>query len=123
MDRAQMNEMALVNVHWHLGAEHKSDEYNNDAMTESTGQAPAGVKRIGWFGGTLPTDFNTNRADAADVPVCVETKVGDVIEVHWVHSSAGKDSWQDVDAGLTDESLLLTDGLGNAANGRSLLNP
>lgn len=123
MDRAQMNEMALVNVHWHLGSEHKSDAYGNEAMTNSAQTMPDSVTRIGFFGPSLQGSHDTARNDATDVPTCKDTKVGDVIEVHWVHSSAGKESWEKVDATLTDESLLLTDGLGQAANGRGLLNP
>lgn len=122
MHRKQMNDMELVNVHFHLGAEHKSDAYNSNAVSDSGTTFTAGGHdvRAGWWATGTAADFHSTRASATPVgSPCEDLYVGDTIEVHWVHSSAGKQA-----AGSDDpEGTHLTDGLGNAANGRNLLNP
>ncbi|CAE7598336.1 unnamed protein product [Symbiodinium natans] len=120
---AQANFLPLVNVHFHLGAEHKSDAYNNDtdAMAydaASSGRRLASNPRPGFM---CPTDTLT---DAQMTPYTFQHCTGDVqvgksYEVHYVHSSAGTDN--DASDGMNAD--LLADGLGGAANGRGLLNP
>ncbi|CAE7569572.1 unnamed protein product [Symbiodinium natans] len=120
---AQANFLPLVNVHFHLGAEHKSDAYNNGTDAEaydaaSSGRRLAGNPRPGFM---CPTDTLT---DAQMTPYTFQYCKGDVqvgksYEVHYVHSTAGTDN----DASDNMNADLLADGLGGAANGRGLLNP
>ena len=81
-----------VNVHWHLGAEHRSEgEFDG----EGTGPATGGRKlRAGSkvrLGGRC---HHYNTADprftkAYDWEHCVDMKVGETYEVHWPHSAFG----------------------------------
>lgn len=120
----QMNHMTVVNVHFHLGAEHKSDNYNDEQFTEDYDASnpvggPYGVTdhpaRPGFYGSGYSPSGRKDR-DAVPAP-CKGMKVGDTIEVHWVHSSAGVRQPDDGDY------QLLEDGLGSAVNGRALRNP
>ena len=109
---AQANFLPLVNVHFHLGAEHKSDAYNNDtdAMAydaASSGRRLASNPRPGFM---CPTDTLT---DAQMTPYTFQHCKGDVqvgksYEVHYVHSSAGTDH----NASDDMNADLLADGLG-----------
>jgi len=129
---AQANMLPLVNVHYHLGAEHKSDEYSDGADSVAyDGSNPArrlgerrlsaGPVRPGWM------CSNADLTDAQKVPYefqhCKgEVHVGKSYEVHYVHSSAGL-SAADADSNDVDDEDLMADGLGGAANGRGMLNP
>lgn len=119
----QMNKMTITNVHFHLGAEHKSDNYASDAYTTdwagSMTGGPYGYEnhpvRPGWFG-TSGTVAGRAAEDDVGEP-CVGMKIHDTIETHFVHSSAGKKQADDGDYMLIDDGLL------TAVNGRGLRNP
>jgi len=118
----QANFLPLVNVHFHLGAEHKSDSYNDGTDSEaydaqSSGRRLAANPRPGWM---CPTNtLTSSQLTSYNFQYCEGVEVGKSYEVHYVHSSAG------VDADLTDDVNVddLADGLGGAANGRGILNP
>ena len=109
---AQADFLPLVNVHFHLGAEHKSDAYNNGTDAEaydaaSSGRRLAGNPRPGFM---CPTDTLT---DSQMTPYTFQYCKGDVqvgksYEVHYVHSSAGSD----YNASDDITADLLADGLG-----------
>ena len=81
-----------VNVHWHLGAEHRSEgEFDGEGTGPATGgrklRAGSKVRR----GGRC---HHYNTADprftkAYDWEHCVDMKVGETYEVHWPHSAFG----------------------------------
>jgi hypothetical protein len=82
-----------VNVHWHLGAEHRSSRSDGTGYDES-GKAPAAGRRLAGdvrYGGkcyhysAVDSRFTTEY----DWQHCVGLKVGDTYEVHWPHSAAG----------------------------------
>jgi len=132
----------LVNVHWHLGAEHKSEAYNDDTdskaydagrrlrsvkpfygressmiLGEGRSLAESGEVRPGFM---CPTaDLTEEEKAPYEFKYCKGLEVGKTYEVHYVHSSAG---YNPDDTTMADEDLL-ADGLGGAANGRGLLNP
>lgn len=82
-----------VNVHWHLGAEHKSTRADGTGYDES-GKAPAAGRRLAGdvrYGGKC---YHYDASDPRytteyDWQHCVGMKVGDTYEVHWPHSAAG----------------------------------
>lgn len=116
---AQADFLPLVNVHFHLGAEHKSDAYNNgtDATAYDAGSSTSQV-RPGWM---CPTESLTaSQMTSYNFQYCKgDMAVGNSYEVHYVHSSAGVDANDDP----TINADNLADGLGGAANGRGILNP
>jgi hypothetical protein len=89
-----------VNVHWHLGTEHRSaGEYDengkgpdedvvNDAHGEDDSRRLAGTARLG-----LRCHHYTKNDAKFTTPYkwqhCKEMKVGETYEVHWPHSAAG----------------------------------
>ena len=83
-----------VNVHWHLGTEHKSaGEYDE----QGTGPAyPASGRRLLAGASTEPT-MRCNKYNATDSKFtteydwqyCKDMKVGETYEVHWPHSNMG----------------------------------
>lgn len=92
-------EMCAVNVHWHLGAEHKvTGQYDESGSSPSHDRRLeakpsyhrnlAGDVRYGGkchlYNDTLP-EFTTEY----DWKHCVGIHVGDTYEVHWPHSKAG----------------------------------
>jgi len=110
--------LPLTNVHFHLGAEHKSDNYVDDTASKAYDVAHAsGGRRLsenprpgfmcpvtGLTAAELtPYTFVHCKGDVA---------VGKSYEFHYVHSSAGSPPPGGV-----------ADGLGGAANGKGLLNP
>lgn len=110
----------LVNIHFHLGAEHKSNSYNNgtDSDAFDNGAKQLSV-RPGWM---CPiSGLNQTQLEPYNFTSCVgpDVLVGKSYEIHYVHSTAG------VDANSSDNSNSddLSDGLGGAANGRNQLNP
>merc|ERR1712151_257410 len=77
-----------VNVHWHLGAEHRSEgEYDETGTGPGRRLADSDV-RLG---------FRCKKYNASDSKFtteydwkhCVGMKVGETYEVHWPHSAAG----------------------------------
>jgi len=144
---AQAEQLPLANVHFHLGAEHKSDEYNDgtdaeaydaahdtrrlsdsflDAVTYDDSRLSerrlAGDVRPGFM---CPRDTLTDEQKAPyEFKYCKgDVTVGKSYEVHYVHSSAGYDRDALHNASSMEEADLLADGLGGAANGRGQLNP
>jgi hypothetical protein len=135
LNKAQVQKLALVNVHYHLGAEHKSDAYSDasdseayDAQHRRLGEGGGGAagRRL-VTGNVRPGYMCPNTGIAADkltsysFQFCKgEVEVGKSYEVQYVHSSAGY-SQAELDA--NSDVDLLDDGLGGAANGRGMLNP
>jgi hypothetical protein len=81
-----------VNVHWHLGAEHRSEgqfDENGTGPADASRKllAEAEVRRGGRCHHYDATDpkFTT----AYDWKHCVDMKVGETYEVHWPHSAFG----------------------------------
>ena len=117
---AQAEFIPLVNIHFHLGAEHKSNSYNNGTDSEAyDGGAKDFTVRPGWM---CPiSDLNQSQLEPYSFQHCLgpDVLVGKSYEIHYVHSTAG------VDANSSDDSNSddLSDGLGGAANGRNQLNP
>jgi len=120
---AQAEFLPLVNVHYHLGAEHKSDVYNDDtdsiAYDSNTGRRLGEEVRPGFMCPT--TGLTTTELADYTFQYCKgQVSVGKSYEVHYVHSSAGYT--EEMLEGVTDIDGI-DDGLGGAANGRGLLNP
>ncbi|CAE7549300.1 unnamed protein product [Symbiodinium sp. CCMP2592] len=119
----QANFLPLVNVHFHLGAEHKTEAYSDDTDSiaydaASSGRRLAGNVRPGFM--CSKSSLNANQLAPYNFTYCKgDVQVGKSYEIHYVHSSAGMDN------NATDDmnADLLADGLGGAANGRGLLNP
>jgi hypothetical protein len=90
-----------VNVHWHLGAEHKSSIA--DVGYDETGASPGGrrLQINTTYHRSLATDvryggkchyYNADDptfTNEYDWKHCVDMHVGDTYEVHWPHSAAG----------------------------------
>ncbi|CAJ1430903.1 unnamed protein product [Effrenium voratum] len=118
----QANSLPLVNVHFHYGAEHKSDAYSDgtDSQTYDSSRrlATTGTVRPGWMCTT--SSLNSTQLQAYTFQYCKgQVEVGKSYEIHYVHSSAGMDANETDDVNADN----LADGLGGAANGRGLLNP
>merc|ERR1719318_704537 len=107
----QVKDLKLVNVHFHLGAEHKSDDYdqtyNRDDNVEPNVRA-----------GYACTSRPKVRSDYT-FQHCQNVKIGGTYEVHYVHSSAGYNKTHLEHASSED----IDDGLGGAATGRGIRNP
>jgi hypothetical protein len=122
LDLAQAKELPLTNVHFHLGAEHKSDAYtdgvDSEAYDAAHGRRLGSDPRPGWM--CPKADLTAEQTAEYKFEYCKgDVAVGKTYEVHYVHSSAGYDA-----EALKSASVdLLSDGLGGAANGRGLLNP
>lgn len=129
LNAAQAEMLPLTNVHYHLGAEHKSDAYFDTTDTEAydgtnSGRRLSADPRPGFM---CSNDGLTAEQLAPYTFVhCTgdTVQVGKSYEVHYVHSSAGTGHDEGVpdDADL-DQIDLMADGLGQAANGRGMLNP
>lgn len=78
-----------VNVHWHLGAEHRSDK-----QFDEDGVGPAEQRRLA---SGARRGFRCHHYDASETMFtkeydwqhCEGMKVGETYEVHWPHSKAG----------------------------------
>jgi len=117
---SQANFLPLVNMHFHLGAEHKSEAYADDALSVAydSGRRLADNVRPGFM---CP---NSGLSNAQMEPYTFQycrgqVEVGMSYEVHYVHSSAGYTP-EEIAGGSVDG---IDDGLGGAANGRGQLNP
>jgi len=126
LNEVQAEALPLANVHFHLGAEHKSEEYSDatdsvayDATHNSQSRRLAANPRPGYMCSNAHLT-ETQRAAYNFVHCLGSVEVGKSYEVHYVHSSAGY-STEDL-AGTTDIDLM-DDGLGGAANGRGIRNP
>lgn len=122
LTNAQAEFLPLTNVHYHLGAEHKSNEYNDDADSVSFdathSRRLATDPRPGFMCQTA--DLNSTQLAAYSFQHCTgDVRVGKSYEVHYVHSSAGYT--EEMLDGMDHDGM--DDGLGGAANGRGMLNP
>jgi len=116
--------LPLVNVHFHLGAEHKSEAYSDGSASEAyDAQEDGGYRRLatdvrpGFMCGNMTSE---ETSPAYEFQYCKgDVQVGKSYEVHYVHSSAGYTDAELVGADLDG----IDDGLGGAANGRGQLNP
>jgi len=106
----QVEDLKLVNVHFHLGAEHKTDDFNQTYVkNDIEPNVTAGYAC-------------TSRATNPPVYIfqhCQNVTVGGTYEVHYVHSSAGYNKTHLEHASTED----IDDGLGGAASGRGIRNP
>jgi len=110
MTMEQSNQLYVTNVHFHLGAEHKSDFYNIPNASDAYDQGRSEDKiRPGFMCDT--SSFTSDQLKEYTFQHCEDVEVGRTYEVHYVSSSAGTK-----DGGLKD-------GLGVAAAGRGLANP
>ena len=82
-----------VNTHYHLGAEHKSDEYNTQHDTSGAGTTllPTQVE-YGFYCDNVPlvTGLSTAQKTDYDWLYCRNTRVDRTYEMHWVYSSGGE---------------------------------
>jgi len=123
----QSTSLPLVNVHYHLGAEHKSDEYSDDTDSVAYDAATRRLSSDRRLGSDPRPGFMCSTQGFTDVQLAPYTfqyckgdvQVGKSYEIHYVHSSAGYSAEQLVGADIDG----MDDGLGGAANGRGLLNP
>jgi len=88
------NKMCPVNVHWHLGAEHRSQgEFDEGGKGPGKAGAPA-TRRMA---GSVRYGFACHKYNANDAKFTTEYKwqhckdmhVGETYEVHWPHSALG----------------------------------
>merc|ERR1719183_1123182 len=98
--------MCTVNVHWHIGAEHRSDgEYDPDAGSHRRLASADGSMQIGHMcnvGKQLwdEADPSVQKSDGSvneyDWKYCKDMHVGLAYEFHWPHSSLGacQTPWQ-----------------------------
>jgi len=118
--------LPLANVHYHLGAEHRSEDYSN-ATDAKAFDAGGLARRLGGGSGAPRPGFMcaTENLTAAELAPYAfkyckgKLEIGKSFEVHYVHSSAGYSA--DDLAGVDIDGI--DDGLGGAANGRGILNP
>jgi len=130
LNDAQAAFLPLVNVHFHLGAEHKSDDYADETdanafdahkrrMAKGRQLSDAAV-RPGFMCSSAA--LTAEQLQPYSFQYCKgEMQVGKSYEIHYVHSSAGSGSVGTSGDTVVDEAMA--DGLGGAANGRGLLNP
>uniref|UniRef100_A0A7S0W3U2 Uncharacterized protein n=1 Tax=Hemiselmis tepida TaxID=464990 RepID=A0A7S0W3U2_9CRYP len=85
-ERYNQTDLCAVNVHWHLGAEHRSS-----GQFDESGKGPSGdgyKERLGHrchFYDEADPKFTT----PYDWKHCKDMVVGETYEVHWPHSAAG----------------------------------
>merc|ERR1719199_2408083 len=89
------NGMCPVNVHWHLGAEHRSaGEYDEDGKGPTS---DADLQHRRKLAGKVRLGLRCHHYDSKDAKFtkeydwkhCVGMHVGETYEVHWPHSAAG----------------------------------
>jgi len=133
---AQAAKLPQTNVFFTLGAEHRSDAYNNgqDSASYAAAYGPKPIDpglglerkpnkdpvRPGWM---CPSGGYTSEqlADTYEWQCCQgEMHVGKSYEVHYMHSSAGTGTMFDGSPGSRPE---LSDGLTAAMQGRGIQNP
>lgn len=130
LNQQQASSLPLVNVHFHLGAEHKAEAYSNatdiDAWNaerdgSNNRRLAASAVQPGFMCDS--SDLNTTQTAPYQFQYCKgEIAVGTTYEVHYVHSSAGYAYPSPGERQVADIDGI-EDGLGGAANGRGLLNP
>lgn len=96
-DRYHKTTLCPVNVHWHLGAEHRSaGQYDETGLAPGTpdSNAPDHARRLT---SDARYGYACQHYDSADTRFtteyawqhCLEMNVGETYEVHWPHSSLG----------------------------------
>jgi len=117
LNKAQAAYLPQTNIHFHLGAEHRSNSYNDSSDSDEYDSQSDAHRRLSESprpGFMCPTTkFTEEQLKPYEFKYCTgNVQVGKSYEVHYVHSSAG------------DTEVGLSDGLGAAAGGtRGLLNP
>jgi len=127
LTEAQADFLPLANVHFHLGAEHRSNAYYNDTDSRAYDALNPSLLQRGSGAGEVRPGFMCETACLSESQMAPYTfrhckgdvQVGKSYEVHYVHSSAGY-SAEDLNGVDIDG---IDDGLGGAANGRGMLNP
>lgn len=120
LTRNQSKHLPLTNVHFHLGAEHKSVEYGNGTDSAAWDAKPSGP-RPGFM-------CSSKGAPSSELKPykfkhCGEhVEVGKSYEIHYVHSSAGYSRKEELSR-KQNPAHALRDGLHGAANGHGQLNP
>jgi hypothetical protein len=116
---AQVDMLPLVNVHFHLGAEHKSDEYSDNA--DSSDDANSSDLSVG--SGVRPgfmcsaDGLDATQVSSYDFRYCKgQVEVGRANEVHYVHPSAGY-SAEYIQNKINFDAIPLTDHLGHKREG------
>jgi len=135
LSNAQGEALPLVNVHFHQGAEHKTNGANSDAdrvAFDAADRRLAGDKgahpavRPGWMcdktGLTADETADYTFKYCKDTDGNTQLKTGNTYEVHYVHSSAGFTE-EDINVKAMTQADAVGDGLGGAAHGRGQLNP
>jgi len=129
--------MPLVNVHYHLGAEHKSEAYMDsqyadawdaansrrleqiENLTQRTQRRLTSTVRPGYF--CDATYLDQYQSAPYSFQYCKgDVQVGKTYEVQYVHSSAG---YSQAELNANSDLDQMDDGLGGAANGKGMLNP
>ena len=83
-----MSTMCPVNVHWHLGAEHRSEgQYDEDGVGPDERRLAEGA-RLGLRCHHYDAE-DPKFTEEYDWKYCVDMHVGETYEVHWPHSAAG----------------------------------
>jgi len=94
------NSMCPVNVHWHLGAEHRSfgeyDETGTSPHLAGTPDTGLPARRLA-SAGTTRYGYACHKYDAMDPKFttpyafahCLDMHVGETYEIHWPHSALG----------------------------------
>lgn len=136
LTKAQADDLPPTNVHYHLGAEHKSEDFSDDADTlaflhadpkEESSLIDMSLAK-GHSKHVRPGFMCTNKGltseqlaeyDFKNGKCKGEVEVGKSYEVHYVRSSAGYSP--EMLEGVNDDGI--DDGLGGAATGRGQLNP
>ena len=119
LSSAESSQLELTNVHFHLGAEHKSNFFKDTTATTAwsatTGRrSPSSDKapRPGFMCAPADNGWNltASQLTAYSFKYCEGIAVGKTFELHYVHSSAGHSggSWNDglgVAAGFSERSI------------------
>lgn len=88
--------MQLCNIHFHHGAEHKSEAYSV-ALSHVPEYGAAG------YGCGIAATLSETQRRATESPVCGGLKPGDTIEVHWVFSSCAVTPGEGLGSCLNDK--------------------
>jgi hypothetical protein len=95
LDEYQNTALCPVNVHWHMGAEHRSEgEFDEDGKSPETeddhGRRLAGDTEIRHGHKCHHYDNLTpEQKEPYEWKYCKDMKVGETYEIHWPHSAAG----------------------------------
>jgi len=136
LSEAQKALLPMVNVHFHLGAEHKAEAYSDSTAIDKYDEAHDG-RRPGFMthhadnkydeGEVRPgfmcttSDLSEDQKKPYEFEFCKgDVAVGKTYEIHYVYSSAG---FTDAEADAAGVDGIDDRIAGSAFNGRGLLNP